>query len=173
MTEAFADLGADELRELLADFAKNWLAHDGVWFQAVEQAHGLEAAMAADTEAWRRFAPIEARRIMRRFDIADGGGLEALAQVLSRRMYAAVNEWSIEGPTDGVLRFHMVTCRVQVARHRKSLPPFPCKPVGTVEFTSLAQAVDPRIQVRCLACPPDQREDDAPWCAWEFTLADG
>ena len=58
----FADLDADALRGLLTDFAKNWLAHDGVWFQAVERAHGMEQAMAMDAEAWGRFARIEARR---------------------------------------------------------------------------------------------------------------
>jgi hypothetical protein len=35
------------------------------------------------------------------------------------------------------------------------------------------QAIDPRIQTRCVACPPDPRgqEHEGIWCAWEFTLA--
>ena len=41
-------LSIDQLRQFLENFAKNWLAHDGVWFQAVEAAHGLEAAVALD-----------------------------------------------------------------------------------------------------------------------------
>jgi hypothetical protein len=32
------------------------------------------------------------------------------------------------------------------------------------------QAIDPRIQTRCVACPPDPHGEDL-WCAWEFTLA--
>ena len=45
---------------LIRNFAKNWLAHDGLWFQAVEQAHGLDHAIDLDAQAWSRFSPIEA-----------------------------------------------------------------------------------------------------------------
>jgi hypothetical protein len=37
------------------------------------------------------------------------------------------------------------------------------------EYTGFARTVDPRIQTRCIACPPDAHPDDA-WCTWEFTL---
>jgi hypothetical protein len=33
---------------LLEDMAKRWLAHDGLWFQAVEKAYGMEAAIRMD-----------------------------------------------------------------------------------------------------------------------------
>jgi hypothetical protein len=171
MGTPYEDLDADGLREVLADFARNWLAHDGVWFQAVEQAHGMEAAVAADREAWGRFAPLEARRIMKRHRIPEGGGLDALALVLSLRMYAVLNEQAIERVDEHTLRFRMVTCRVQEARCRKDLPPFACKPVGEVEFSSLARAVDPRLETRCLTCPPDAHQQGT-WCEWEFRLAD-
>ena len=35
MSDPFANLDNETLRALLSDFAKNWLAHDGVWFRAV------------------------------------------------------------------------------------------------------------------------------------------
>jgi hypothetical protein len=169
MDDPFADLDAETLRGLLSDFAKNWLAHDGVWFQAVEKAHGMDAAMAADAEAWGRFAAIEARRIKKRFSLPDAGGLEALEAALSRRMYAAINEFAVERVDDRTLRFRMVGCRVQEARHRKGMEPFPCKPVGEVEFSSFAGEVDPRLKTRCVTCPPDEHHEGT-WCAWEFTL---
>ena len=50
------------LLALVRNFAKNWLAHDGLWFQAVERSHDLEHAVELDVETWRRFSPIEARR---------------------------------------------------------------------------------------------------------------
>ncbi|MGD8555326.1 MAG: DUF6125 family protein, partial [Anaerolineales bacterium] len=55
------------------------------------------------------------------------------------------------------------------ARHRKGLPDFPCKQVGLVEYAGFASTIDPRIQTRCIACPPDPHPDSF-WCAWEFTL---
>ncbi|MCU0724761.1 MAG: DUF6125 family protein [Planctomycetes bacterium] len=167
--DAFADCDAGMLREILGDFARNWLAHDGVWFQAVEKAHGMVAAMAADAEAWGRFAEIEAKRIVSRFGLPEGGGLDTLAAALVRRMYAALNRYEVRRVDERTLRFRMVDCRVQQARDRKGLAPFPCKPVGEVEFSSFARGVDPRIVSRCVVCPPDGRSGDG-WCEWEFTL---
>ncbi len=48
-------LSKEELIKIIVDDAKNWLAHDGVWFQAVERRYGMEAAVDVDTEAWRSF----------------------------------------------------------------------------------------------------------------------
>ncbi len=49
------DMDAGQLRESLRTAAKLWLAHDGLWFQAVEGAHGLDAAIELDRQAWHRF----------------------------------------------------------------------------------------------------------------------
>ena len=67
-------LSREELIDIIVDDAHNWLAHDGLWFQAVEAAHGMDAAMDADREAWRRFTVIEAGRIMKRLGLEPGGG---------------------------------------------------------------------------------------------------
>ena len=64
----------------------------------------------------------------------------------------------------------MIECRVQSARKRKGLPDFPCKPVGTVEYSQFARTIDPRIKTRCLQCPPDSTEGRGCVCAWEFTI---
>lgn len=44
-------LDREQLIGMLDDFAKNWLAHDGLWFQAVEKHFGMDAAMDCDREA--------------------------------------------------------------------------------------------------------------------------
>ena len=158
----------EELISFLEDAAKNWLAHDGLWFLAVEEAFDMETAIRLDARAWEQFTVIEARRIMRRHSIEPGGGLSALAKALGYRLYAFINKQEIE-LTDGKLIFRMNTCRVQEARRRKGLSDFPCKPVGLVEYSGFARTIDPRIQTRCLGCPPDPHPDEW-WCAWEFTL---
>ena len=38
------ELSREQLEYLLTDFAKRWLAHDGLWFQQVEREHGLDEA---------------------------------------------------------------------------------------------------------------------------------
>ena len=47
------DMSKDQLVDIIVDSAKNWLAHDGLWFQAIEATHGMDAAMDADREACR------------------------------------------------------------------------------------------------------------------------
>lgn len=163
------DLSREELLDLLADFAKRWLAHDGLWFQAVEDHFGMDAAIALDKEAWERFTRIEARRIKERLGLPDAAGLDGLEQALGYRLYAMVNEQEAERPDEHTLVFRMKRCRVQEARQRKGLPDFPCKAVGEVEYAGFATTIDPRLQTRCIACPPDAHPSHF-YCAWEFTL---
>ncbi len=161
-------LSREDLLKLLDVYAKNWLAMDGSWFLALEETYGLEVAIDMDKRAWDRFAVAEAQRIMRTFDIPGEGGLKALEKAFGYRLYARINEQEVEWINEHTLRFRMVNCSVQAARIRKGLPPFPCKQVGNIEFSKFAQTIDPRIQMRCIACPPDPFEHR--YCEWEYTL---
>ena len=165
---SFEEFSREDLVKLIEMHAKNWLAHDGSWFLAIEETYGTETAIDMDIRAWERFAEAEARRIMRAFDIPAGGGLDSLEQALRYRLYARVNTQHIARTSADTLIFRMTECRVQLARQRKGLPPFPCKPVGVMEFSMFARTIDPRVQTRCLTCPPDPVEDT--FCAWEYTL---
>ena len=168
----FAEMSKEELLGWLQDAAKLWLAHDGLWFQAVEQGEGMQRAIENDTTAWSRFSPLEARRIMKRLGIEAGGGIDALVTCLQFRLYAHLNEQELVEKSDTHCVFRMKKCRVQNARQRRDLPDFPCKEVGIVEYSTFAKAIDPRLECRCIACPPD--DHPAEWfCAWEFTLAEG
>lgn len=155
--------------KILADFAKLWLAHDGLWFQAVENEFDLQTAIKLDTEAWRKFSPIEAKRIMERLGKEPGGGMDLLEEALGQRLYAFINKQRVVEKSDKKLVFEMVSCRVQDARHRKGLPSFPCKEVGIVEYSTFAETIDPRIKTRCLKCPPDEYNGEY-WCRWEFSI---
>ncbi len=162
------DLSREQLIEVINNFAKNWLAHDGLWFQAVERVHGMDEAIRADTEAWEKFSPIEAKRIKHLLNLREQAGLEGLREALEYRMYAVLNRQSSEF-VNGRLRFYMNDCRVQSARKRRGLSDFPCKPVGLVEYATFAKTIDPRIETRCIACPPDDHPDDY-YCGWEFWI---
>lgn len=168
----FEAMSREELLGALRVFAKNWLAHDGCWFLAAEEQFGQQTALELDTASWRRFAEVEAKRIMEGFRVEAAGGLDALARALSFRMYALINDQHVEWRRGGsVLRFVMDRCRVQDARRRKGLPAFPCRMVGETEFATFARTIDPAIVTRCVQCPPDPNEGSA--CTWEFEMADG
>ncbi len=163
------DLPKKEILELLKDASKNWLAHDGLWFRAVEDKYGIDAAMELDRQTWGKFTVIEAKRIMKRLGIEQGGGIPALAQALKFRLYAHINVQEIEEANDTHCVFRMNRCRVQEARKRQGLPDFPCKSIGIVEYSGFAKTIDPRIKTKCLVCPPDSHPPDV-WCSWEFRL---
>jgi hypothetical protein len=163
------DLSKEELWELLTDASKNWLAHDGLWFRAVEEKFGIEAAMELDKKAWEEFTVIEAKRIMKRLGMSPGGSIPALIRALKFRLYAHINVQEVIEASETRCVFRMNRCRVQEARKRQGLPDFPCKSVGIVEYSGFAKTIDSRIQTRCLVCPPDPHPSDV-WCVWEFTL---
>ena len=169
IVEFLYSLDRDDLVRIVIDDAKNWLAHDGLWFQAVEAQHGMAAAIEADRVAWERFTVVEARRIMERLGMKPGGGIAALLECLKHRLYARLNPQELREVSEGRAVLVMRDCRVQSARKRKGLPDFPCKSVGLAEYAEFARTVDPRIQTRCIACPPDDHPRDQ-WCAWEFTI---
>jgi hypothetical protein len=167
--ELLYSMSKELLIEMLEDQAKNWLAHDGLWFQAVERSHGMETAIQLDKEAWISFTQIEAKRIMKLHRIEPGGGIPALKQALQLRMYARLNEQSLIEIGDQELRFEMNDCRVQSARKRKGLDDFPCKAVGIAEYAYFAHTIDPRIRTTVISCPPDAHPESY-YCAWQFTL---
>lgn len=166
----FSKYSRKELLKLLEVYAKNWLAHDGCWFLAVEETYGLKKAIELDAKSWERFAASEAKRIMKKFEIEPNGGLRALKKAFQYRLYTAINSYEAELIDDTAMIFRMLECRVQRTRHQKRLPEFSCEPVGTVEFTQFAKTVDRRIKTSCLACPPNSGKNFA--CAWKFKIAD-
>lgn len=168
LAAATGGLSREELLAWLGDAAKLWLAHDGLWFRAVEETYGMDKAIALDREAMGAWTAIEAGRIVDRLGLGEGGGLEALDRALRARLYAVLNRQEIRCE-DSRLVFTMKTCRVQDARRRRGLAPFPCKDVGLAEYAGFAAVIDPRVRVSCRQCPPD---DLAPgeWCSWEFNL---
>ena len=127
-------LSKEKLIQLIEDYSKNWLAMDGVWFQSVERTNGMDAAMYHDTEAWKRFTVIEAKRIKQFLNLPERPGLDGLAQALQLRFYANLNESDIiRDDAQQVLIYRTRECRVQRARERKNMPFHPCKSVGEIE----------------------------------------
>ena len=153
----------------LTDAAKNWLTMDGLWFQAVEQAYGMDAALTMDMEVWKKFAVIEALRIKERLVLPKNGGLDALETAFKNRLISHLNMLEILRPDEKTLILTTLTCRVQAARKRKGMAEFPCRSVGMVEFPLFARTIDSRVMTTCLSCPPET-QPGSPYCSWKFTL---
>ncbi len=164
-------LSREELLDLLKNLGVNWLANDGIWFQAVEKEHGMNDAKRCNDTCWTRYSPYEAERIKELLELPEKGGIPALKKALAFRMYALINRQSIEDVDENCIIFRMNECRVQLARKRKGMEDYPCKSVGLVEYPYFARTIDPRIETECVGCPPDNHPEE--WfCAWKFTVKD-
>jgi hypothetical protein len=169
LPKALLDLDRAELKNLLDGFCANWLANDGVWFQAVEFKDGMNDAKRCNDSVWGQFSPIEAWAIKRFLGLPERPGLAGLKKALGFRIYAQINTQSIIEEGSDSLVFQMNECRVQSTRKRKGLDDYPCKSAGVVEYTYFARSIDDRIETACIGCPPDAHP--AEWfCAWRFTL---
>jgi len=159
-----------QLEELLDALCLNWLANDGVRFQAIEKIFGMFDAKQCNDTCWTRFSPYEAYRIKTLLGLPDQGGLEALKTALQFRLYARINKQEIvEEKTDSFI-FQMIEYRVQTAHQPKGLEHYPYKSRSIIEYRSFAETVDPRIRTECIGCPPDPPQPGW-YCAWRFALA--
>ena len=163
------DLSKKDLLELNKIYAKNWLAHDGLWFQSIEEKYGIDMAIEMDREAWRKFTVIEARRLIVFLQLGDNSGIGGLKKALSFRLYSSLNEDEIEIESNNILVYRVKTCRVQAARRKKGMSDFPCKSVGIIEYGLFAKTIDQRFHTEVISCHPDITDDNYN-CIWKFKL---
>lgn len=166
---AMLDMPDESLNTLRENVAANWLANDGIWFQAIESMNGMTDAKSCNDSCWEKFSPLEAWSIKRFLDLPENSGLEGFKQALQYRLYAFINKQSIVDETENSFIFCMNDCRVQSARKRKGLEDYPCKSAGVIEYSSFAEAIDSRIKTECIGCPPDKHPEGW-YCSWKFYL---
>ena len=158
----------EKLISLIKAMSFNWLAGDGVWFRAVEDDYDMDTSKRCNDTCWTRYSPLEAAMIKSFLQLPQHSGLDGLEQALSFRLYAHINEQTIERSGDELI-LRMVKCLVQTTRRRKGLPDYPCKSAGVAEFPAFARMIDSRIKVDCIGCPPDEHPK-AWFCAWRFYI---
>ena len=159
----------EKLISLIDAMSLNWLANDGIWFQTVETRQDMYTSKRCNDTCWTRFSPLEAGMTKGFLELPEQGGLDALRRALNFRIYARINQQTVE-KEGGSLILKMVTCRVQDARKRRGLEDYPCKSAGLTEYGAFAKIIDSRITTECIACPPDEHPEQ--WaCAWRFHLA--
>ena len=158
----------ERLISLIKALSFTWLTGDGVWFRTVEDNYDMYTSKRCNDTCWTRYSPVEASIIKSFLQIPEQSGLDGLEQALKFRLYAHINEQTIERTSDELI-LRMVRCLVQETRKLNRLPDYPCKSAGIVEFLAFAKAIDPRIRAECISCPPDEHPEG--WfCAWRFYI---
>ncbi|MFQ5711771.1 MAG: DUF6125 family protein [Candidatus Geothermarchaeales archaeon] len=156
-----------EIEEYLDFLLRQYRLVDGLWFLAVEDRFGLEAAVKLNEEVWARIGTKAAREIKVRFNIRSKG-IPAVLEALSYFPWSIIIPYEVEQAEDrAVLR--VPNCLPQEARLRLGRGEFPCKVMQLTELSNFAKVIDERVEVRCRYAPPDERPGEA-WCEWEFSL---
>ncbi len=157
-----------DLINIITMLSKNWYTVDGLWFQGVEEKYGMVAAMELDLRMWERMPLIEARRIKETVKIKEKG-IEGVMKTINFMSWALAYPFECEEVTPARAVMVCRDCVPQRSRASHGQEEFPCRTVGEAMFRRIIEAIDPRVQFRCLNCPPGEHPKEF-WCKWELTL---
>jgi len=156
----------DNLAELCS---KSLYTLDGLWFTLLEKRYGWDTALSIDEEVWRRFCPIHLRRVLRAFPIKTDSLIRAVVNLMKIDPLQLIYKWEVIELTDSKAILRATDCPPQRARVRDGRGEYPCKKMGMIMFKAYAEAIDPRIKLTCLVCPPDNHPPQY-WCEWQFEI---
>jgi len=158
----------EKLISLIKAMSFNWLASDGIWFRTIEDNYDMDTSKRCNDPCWTRYSPVEAAMIKSFLQLPEHSGLDGLEQALDFRLYAHINEQTMERSDDELI-LRMVRCLDQGTRKSNKLPDYPCKSAGVIECSAFAKMIDSRIKTECISCPPDEHPK-AWFCAWRFYI---
>jgi hypothetical protein len=161
----FSEIGDKEVREYLDFLLRQYRLTDALWFLAVEDAFGTDAAIKLNEEVWATLGGLAAREIVKRFPLK-GERVPRVLEALSYFPWTIIVKHEIEQTPDAA-RVRVRSCPPQEARVKMGRGEFPCKARHLAEWTNFIKEIDEGVQLHCLIAPPDPRPDDL-WCEWEL-----
>ena len=157
-------------KQKLADvFSRTIYTVDGLWFLAVENKYGHEAAVELDIEVWEKMGPIQARRTVNNFVPKDDNPIRTLVRALLADSVLRITQPEVTIVSNNKAILRCTDCPPQRARVRDGKGEFNCRPVDLAFFKSYAEAIAPEIKVTCLVSPPDEHPPEY-WCEWQFEI---
>jgi len=164
-----AGMSVDKLLNYFFMQIRNLWRVDGLYFLGIEEKFGTEAATEIDVGVWETMAGLEAKSLQEMFSVGENPDVATIMDLLQK------SSWALDQPfktiTVGCKRavLGIDRCRTQETRLDKGLREFPCKKVRYGYLEKFAKALNPKVKVNCLVCPPDEHPKDS-WCRWEFTI---
>ncbi|MEM3627957.1 MAG: DUF6125 family protein [Candidatus Bathyarchaeia archaeon] len=167
--EMLSKMPIEKLLDIFFLQIRNLWRVDGLYFLGIEKKFGTEAATEIDAGVWEAMAQIEAKSLQRMFNVGESPDVQTIMNLLR------LSSWVLDQPfkTVEVSKNRAVLsidrCRTQEARRNKGLDEFPCKKVRFGYLKKFAETLNPKVEVKCLICPPNQHPKDL-WCKWEFKM---
>jgi len=164
-----SELPLEKMLDYLFLQIRNIWRVDGLYFLGIEKKFGAEAATEIDSEVWESMAAIEAKSLQRMFRIGENPDLATIVDLLQKSSWALDQPFKTIKSGNKSATLTINKCRTQEARLGKGLDEFPCKKVRFGYLKKFAKTLNPKVEVNCLVCPPDNHPSGS-WCKWEFTM---
>jgi hypothetical protein len=142
---------------------------DGLYFLGIEKKFGTEAATEIDAGVWEAMAAIEAKSLQKMFHVGEQPSVPKIMHLLRKSSWALDQPFKTLETSNTRAVLSVDRCRTQETRLSKGLDEFPCKKVRFGYLKNFAKTLNPKAEVKCLVCPPDEHPADS-WCKWEITL---
>jgi hypothetical protein len=163
------EMSTSRLLDYLFLQVRNLWRVDGLYFLGIEKKFGTEAATEIDAGVWEAMAAIEARSLQKMFHVDENPSVPKMMDLLRKSSWALDQPFKTVEVSNRRAVLGVDRCRTQETRLNKGLGEFPCKKVRFGYLRSFARTLNPKVEVNCLVCPPDEHPKDS-WCKWEFTL---
>ncbi|MEM3626509.1 MAG: DUF6125 family protein [Candidatus Bathyarchaeia archaeon] len=164
-----AEMPLEKLIDFLFLHIRNLWRVDGLYFLNIEKRFGTEVASEIDAEVWESMAVIEAKSLQKIFKVNENPDVPVIMRLLQMSSWALDQPFKTIEIADRRSALSVNRCRTQEARLNKGLCEFPCKKVRFGYLKKFAQTFNPKVEVNCLVCPPDEHPRNL-WCKWEFKL---
>ena len=167
----------DELMKLskarLVDFidmaSSNLWTLQNNWMINVESRFGSQVAVELDGLCYGRLAEVQVFRLKKFLDLGDD--MPALARAINLSLSGFYVDITFPEVTERKVIRRVASCPMQLERLRRGLPELACKPALVNAYSRVAAAVNPKIKVTQVLCPPDPHPKDL-WCDVVFEMQD-
>jgi len=163
------EMSTSRLLDYLFLQVRNLWRVDGLYFLGIEKKFGTDAATEIDAGVWEAMAAIEAKSLQKMFHVDENPSVPKIMDLLRKSSWALDQPFKTVEVSNRRAVLGVDRCRTQETRLNKGLGEFPCKKVRFGYLRSFARTLNPKVEVNCLVCPPDEHPKDS-WCKWEFTL---
>ncbi|MGQ9530953.1 MAG: DUF6125 family protein, partial [Candidatus Bathycorpusculaceae bacterium] len=158
--EMLAKMPIEKLLDYLFLQIRNLWRVDGLYFLGIEKKFGTDAATEIDAGVWGAMAAIEAKSLQKMFKVGENPNIPAIMELLRKSSWALDQPFKTVEVNDKRAILSVNRCRTQEARLSKGLNEFPCKKVRFGYLKNFAKILNPKVEVKCIVCPPNKHPKD-------------